>query len=421
MDRKSGRPPQLRILQICKKFPFPLKDGESIAVSYMSRALCELGCELTLLSMNTSKHYIDIPAIAADLDHYKAVHTINYDNHLNPLDALLNLFSNASFHITRYISKEFEEKLAEILDQQTFDIIQLETLYLVPYIPVIRRLSNAKIVLRAHNVEFEIWERITANTNNIIKKVYLSILTKKLRNFEIKELNSWDYCLAITERDLQKYKQLGMLKPSMVAPIGLDISDYMASSECFKKPLEVSFIGSLDWRPNVEAIHWFMSQIWHFAKQEVADLKFHIAGRNTPKEITAYHDGEVIVHGDVESATEFINNYPLMIVPILSAGGMRAKILEGMALGKVVLTTSIGLEGINGKDFEHVLIANSPEEFVEKLVWANSNVDELLAIGQRAQVFVAKNFDNYRIAEQIMQQYFQLLKIEKIISRELIS
>ena len=399
----------LRILQICKKFPYPLKDGESIAVKFLSKAMYELGCQITLLAMNTSKHYINVENHYNDLTHYKDIYTVEIDNQINPIDAFFNLFSKDSYHVSRYVSKEFELQLIDILNKNQFDIIQLETLYLAPYISNIKAHSNAKIVMRSHNVEFEIWDRIVLNSNHLIKKYYIKYLAKKLKTFELDQLNKWDYCLGITARDLEKYKSLGMRKPSMVCPIGLDISDYMANGECFKKPLEISFIGSLDWMPNLEALDWFLNEVWEKLILKLPNIRFHIAGRNTPDKIKKLNSESIIIHGEVDSAIDFINSYPIMMVPILSGGGMRAKILEGMALGKVVITTSIGLEGIDATDFEHVLIANSPNEFVQKMEWAENNLSELLSIGQRAQVFVAKHFDNYSIANSVINQYFMLV------------
>lgn len=406
VNNKSG----LKILQVCKKFPYPLKDGESIAVKHLSKAMYELGCDITLLAMNTSKHYIDLEQYQHEVTHYKSIYAVDINNHLNPIDAVLNLFSKESYHISRYFSKEFEEKLIALLDDNHYDIIQLETLYLTPYIPVIRAHSDAKIVMRSHNVEFEIWERITNNSKHLIKKTYLNYLTKKLKRFELSQLNQWDYCLGITKRDLDHYISYGMKCPAMVCPIGLDISDYMANSDCYKKPLAISFIGSLDWMPNLEALSWFLDEIWTGISNQITDLKFHIAGRNTPLKIKRLQNERIIVHGEVNSSIDFINSYPIMVVPILSGGGMRAKILEGMALGKVIITTSIGLEGIEAKDMDEVLIANTPQEFIDKILWANNNFNELLPIGQRAQVFVAKYFDNYQIANQVINQYNNLTK-----------
>jgi len=400
----------IRVLQLCKKFPYPLKNGESIAVTYLSRAMKDLGCEITLLSMNTSKYYFDVNQLPTDFKHYKAIHTTELNNEISPIQAFKNLFTRRSFHIDRYTCDIFSEKLIQVLSKNNFDVIQLETLYLAPYIPLIRKHCDAKIVMRSHNVEFEIWERIAHNTFNPLKKFYIKLLAKRLKRYEIEHINDWDYLLAISERDLKNYQNLGLKKGGTVIPIGLDFASYSPDYSCFKQPLSISFIGSLDWRPNIEALEWFMDSIWSHISHKLTGVVFHIAGRNTPEWLFNLHDQSIQVHGEVESSVDFINKHPLMVVPILSAGGMRAKILEGMALGKVILTTSMGMEGINAQHREHILVADTAEEFEKQLIWASKHTEELKAIGENARKFVLENFDNHYFAQKVCEHYLKLMQ-----------
>lgn len=397
----------MKILQLCKKFPFPLKDGEAIAVTYLSRALHELGCEVTLLAMNTSKHFVETDNLPKSFNHYKNIYTSFVDNRVKPHDAFVNLFSEQSYHISRFVTKGYKDQLINILQREKFDIIQLETLFLAPYIDTIREYSDAKIVMRSHNIEHEIWERLTKHTKNPVKKWYLNHLTQKLKIFELAQLEKYDALMAITQRDLDFCKNLGFKNPSKVVPIGLDIRDYSADNVSYKKPLKMSFIGSLDWQPNIEGLTWFLDNCWEKINAALPDIEFHIAGRNTPANIKNIKLPNVFVHGEVPDAQDFINEYPMMIVPLLSGGGMRAKILEGMALGKVVLSTTIGIEGIFAKHGENALLADTPEEFLNVLKKYQS-LDKLLAIGQRAQVFTAKNYDNYEIGKEVLHFYQRL-------------
>ena len=105
----------MKILQLCKKFPYPLKDGESVAVTYLSKALHELGCELDLLAMNTTKHYINPDDIPSDYDHYDEIVLSDLDNRIKAKDALFNLFTKDSYHVVRYISEDYTQKLIQLL------------------------------------------------------------------------------------------------------------------------------------------------------------------------------------------------------------------------------------------------------------------------------------------------------------------
>lgn len=403
----------MKILQLCKKFPYPLKDGESIAVTYLSKALHELGCEITLLCMNTKKHYTDTKTLPQDFNHYKEIHTSDLDNSIKPIEAFKNLFSKDSYHVSRFVSTEYETKLIELLKNNTFDIVQLETLYLAPYVDVIREHSNALITMRAHNVEHEIWERIKNNTKLLPKKWYISHLTKKLKRFEIDKLNDYDYLIAVTDKDLSKFKNLGYKNGAIASPIGIDVSAYSGQSVDVTSD-SMCFIGSLDWMPNLEGVDWFLKNVWEGVKQIDEDIEFHIAGRNTPNSIRSLEDNRLKIHGEVPSAINFIKSHPIMLVPLFSGSGMRVKILEGLALGRIVITTSLGLEGIDAKHKQEVLIADTPAEFIECIEFYKKYPKKVSEISSRAMTFVKKYYNNHQNAHDLKSLYSTLLKKYKV-------
>lgn len=400
----------MRILQLCKKFPYPLKDGESIAVTYLSRALRDLGCEITLLCMNTTKHYTDPALLPDDFDHYESIHCTHLDNGVNAIDALVNLFSGSSYHVDRFVSSDFRNKLIELLTTRTFDIVQLETLYLAPYVETIKKYSQAQIVMRAHNVEHEIWERISENTRFIPKKWYLEHLTRKLRAYEVAKLNDYDFLLALTDRDLRKFKKLGYRNGAMASPIGLEAGNYAVRDRKSpgNGPLRLCFIGSLDWMPNIEGLDWFLRKVWPVLHQRHPEVTLHVAGRNTPRSLMQMQIDNVVVHGEVPDASDFISRYDVMVVPLFSGSGMRVKILEGMALGKVVISTSLGKEGIDAADQEEILIADSVEAFVKTIEFCIQHPVAMSRMAMQARQFVRQHFNNHEIAQRLYDIYHQL-------------
>ncbi len=395
----------MRILQVCKKFPFPLKDGEAIAVNSLSKALSSLGCEVSLLAMNTRKHYFNLSQLPREFNHYADIQTVDVDNRIKSKDAFLNLFSKESYHISRFISADFEEQLLRLLRKGNFDIVQLETLYLAPYIPIIRKHSDAMIVMRAHNVESEIWSRIAENTSWGPKKWYLNLLTQKLREYEMTQLSRYDMLVPISNRDLETFKSWQPLSNAAVIPVGIDTEDYRPNYGSFSKPLTMAFIGSLDWMPNQEGLKWFLNQVWPKLHKRFPKLVFHIAGRNTPDWIKRINQRNVVVHGEVKDASEFINRHSVMVVPLLSGSGMRVKILEGMALGKVVITTRLGLEGIDARHKSEVILADTAEEFVKGIEFCYQKGAKLEKMGRRAQDFVLHQYDSVVIASKLLKAY----------------
>ncbi|MEM9990281.1 MAG: glycosyltransferase family 4 protein [Bacteroidota bacterium] len=399
----------MKILQLCKKLPYPLKDGESIAVTHLSKALRDLSCEVTLLSMNTTKHFFDLKHLPKSYDHYKAIHTVKVDNRIRPWGAFLNLFSSASYHVSRFITTEFEQKLIQLLQAEDYDIIQLETVYLAPYIPVIRANSKAAVVMRAHNVEHEIWERV-ANNSHFLKRIYLNYLTAQLKRYEIEQLQNYDLLVAITKRDMDIFHQFGYQKGAIVIPVGMEPRNYRPNYESYQSAPSISFIGALDWMPNQDGLKWFLNAVWPKLHEAHPTLKLHIAGRHTPKDILHLAMSNVTIHGEVPDAKEFINAHSIMIVPLLSGSGIRVKILEGMALGKVVITTSVGMEGIDAQNDKEVLVADSATAFVDSISTCVNHQQRLEKIGRQARHLIVSEFDNVTIAARLVAQYQQLMQ-----------
>lgn len=401
----------MKILQLCKKFPYPLKDGEAIAVTYLSKALHELGASMSLLSMNTTKHFFDIGKLPDSFAHYEAIHLVTIDNRVKVADAFLNLFSNDSYHISRYISENFEAKLIELLQSENYDFVQLETLYLAPYIETIRKYSSAKIIMRSHNVEHEIWKRITQNTRIGAKKIYLNLLTSRLENFEVANLNRYDMMLAITQRDLNFFEKLGCRIPAKVVPIGLDIKDYQEPNFKVRQAPRMCFIGSLDWMPNIEGIEWILNEVWDELLVLTPNAELHIAGRNTPEWLLNTNKKNVFVHGEVPSAAEFINAHEIMLVPLFSGSGMRVKILEGMALGRVVISTQLGLEGIPAKNNKEVLIGDTKEAFLDMIQKCYAQPELMLNMSALGTKFIREHYDNVEIAREVYLAYEEMLNL----------
>lgn len=412
--REHERQLIMRILQLCNKFPYPLKDGAAIASTYLAKAYAELGHEVTLLSMNTSKHWFDTATLPEDFDHYSAIHTVFVDNRIRPIPAFLNLFSEKSYHVERFDDVAFSRKLKDILLNKHFDVVQLESLYLAPYIPVIREYApETQVVLRAHNVEHEIWERVAENSNPL-KKWYLQRITPRLKQYETERLNDCDLVVSISDRDEEAFLKMGLRQPSTVAPIGIDTRDYHPNEASFHRPLSLSFIGSLDWMPNQEGLRWFLETVWApLLAPNFPALTFHIGGRTAPRWLRELDMERVVFHGEVPSAPDFLNEHSIMVVPLLSGGGMRAKILEGMAVGKVVVSTQLGIEGIDAKNGQECLLADTPEDWLNAIRWCHLQGETLLQMGRRAQMFCAKNFENREVAKRLVEK-FQEIRVETI-------
>ena len=172
---------------------------------------------------------------------------------------------------------------------------------------------------------------------------------------------------------------------------------------------ELFHIGSMDWLPNTEGVEWFLDEVWPSILQEFPEITFTIAGRKIPTGISQRKDPNVIVVGEVESANAFMLSKDIMIVPILAGSGIRVKIIEGMALGKVIITTTIGAEGLDVEDGKNILIADTPEEFVAAVENCVKTPDLCAIIGENARNFVSLYHNNERTTQKLVDFYCSIL------------
>lgn len=399
----------MKILILGKKYPYPTNDGESVAVANLCEGYKSRGHSLTLLCMNLLRS----PKVPTDnvRDVFDSVHIVDVDNSIRALDALKNLlFSSESYHVSRFVTDGFATKLREILLTERFDVVQMETLYLTPYVDLVKEYApTSKLVYRSHNVEHEIWKRIERQTSNPLKKWYLGVLANRLMNFECKMLNHTDGLMAITSRDLEQYRQHGLEKPAITLPIGLNFEKYKRNDTGLSdSPADVSFIGSLDWLPNTEGLQWMLEKVWPLVVAKLPSARFYIAGRHCPDWLKNGHWPGVKVVGEVPDALEFIISHHLVAVPLLSGGGMRVKILEAMAAGRPVLSTPVGIEGIHAVNGVSALIAEDAESFADKIVWALNHPSELEKIAHEGRLLVEREFDNQKNADKAIDFFVEL-------------
>jgi glycosyltransferase involved in cell wall biosynthesis len=361
--------------------------------------------------MNTRKHYVaqkDIPSLFLQQTQMRM---IDVDAYPTRVGALYNfLFSNIPYTASRFMDANFERELISLLKEKEFDIIQLEGVYLSPYIPVIRRYSDAKISIRAHNIEYEIWKRIADNSYNPLMRIYHRSLSNRVKEFELKYFPMADVILAITQRDAAHIQRLGIDTPVHIIPAGIDLDkiDMRKHSSDFPN---LFHLGALDWAPNLEGLKWFLKNVWAEVLTEIPDIQLHIAGRNASAKTEKCLKGQanVIYHGEVEDAYRFMREHAIMIVPLLSGGGMRIKILEGMALSKTIISTAVGAEGMDYTEGKNILIANTKQEFVSQIVSIAKDKENCLRISRNANLLILEKYDNFALIKDLLTFYENMI------------
>ncbi len=398
----------MKILQVCSKIPFPPKDGGSIAMDILTHGLINAGNKVDVLAINTPKHFVKIEEVDTIYRNKTNYRLVFINTSIKPTDAFLNLFSSASYNLARFYSSDFENALIEQFKSGNYDLIQLETLWVTPYLDVIRKHSKAKVVLRSHNVEHMIWERLAEDCANPVKKSYLKLLAKRLKKYEYDILNKFDAIAPITEVDSLTYQKMGCTTPLFHVPFGIDLNKYHIDDTYLEKP-SLFHIGAMDWRPNADGINWFLKSIWLKVISKHSSIKLYLAGRNMPDWLLQLKMQNVVIEGEVPDSHQFINSKSIMIVPLNSGGGMRVKIIEGMAFGKTIISTSIGAEGIDYEDGKNIIIANTENKFEAAINKCLSDIKFSDSIGKNARILAETKYDNQIICNKLSEFYKSLV------------
>lgn len=397
----------LKILQVSNRVPFPLNEGGTIGIYNYTRGFHEAGCKVTLFALSAKKHRIDEDAAREELSQYCDYHVFPIDTDVKPIPALLNLFSSKSYNVERFYDLRFENALIEHLTNNEFDVIQIEGTFPARYANcILRNKKGAKVVLRQHNVEYQIWERLAKNTANPVKRWYLNLLSKRLKQFEAKHLNQYDALIPVTEDDGKLFQQLGCNVPVFPSPAGIDTVFWAPSTS--ENPQAVYHIGSLEWMPNVEAVDWFIDDVWPKLINAQPNLSFYVAGKGMSSDYKARKISGVHMIGEVDSAPNFIRDKAITVVPLKSGSGIRLKILEAMSAGKVVISTTIGAQGIDYTDGVNLLIADTPEEFVHVFNRLNNDSELFSKLKVNARKLIEDQYSNQSVVDRLITFYQSL-------------
>ena len=392
----------MRILQFCKKLPFPPKDGESIAILNISKGLAEAGHDVTVLAINTKRHRGHLQDIPVELRQTIQFKAVDLDTDPRWSSAFLNLFSTRSYHLSRFHDDRVWQVLHATLEEGKFDLVQIEGLFGLQYLDQIRSVYTGPIVYRAHNVEYQIWNRLLTGEPNPLKRAYLALQTRRLERFERDRVTLVDGWVPISPLDGDALAPLAPHMPRHDSPATVRLEDWDRDRSRPRQP-RVGFLGGLDWMPNQEGLRWFIEQAFPRVRQAVPDVELHIAGRNQPAWMNSWSASDIVLHGEVEDAGDYMADQSIMIVPLLSGSGMRIKIIEAMAANMAVVSTPVGAEGIPVRNGTDIALAEDPVAFADAVIHLLLDSEVAGNMAQQARSTVEAHFDYRPVCKRLAE------------------
>jgi glycosyltransferase involved in cell wall biosynthesis len=388
----------MKVVYISNKPIYPLVDGGCVAMNQFLKCLLNSGLDVKHFTVSTYKHPYKEENYPEKLTPIIRTESAFIDTRINPFSALSYLFKKGSYNIDRFKSQRFHKLIKNYLVQQKVDIVIFESIYLANYFSLVKKYSTAKIIVRSHNVEFLIWERLAANESNLFKKFYFKKLAKDLRKVELNVLNKIDGIAYISNDDEKTLKRLGIQTNSITIPISIQPTELQADYN----EKSFFFIGSMNWKPNIETVRHLINTIFPEIKKLIPDAKLYIAGSSMPEEFQSNEETGIEIVGFVDSISEFMVSKGIMLVPLKSGSGVKIKIIEGMNFGVPILTSPYGVEGIqieNGKD---IMIASTDNEFIQAAIELYHSSELREYIGNNAKSNIQLNFTEAAISKKIV-------------------
>lgn len=371
----------MKILWICPFFLHPTDRGAQIRTLNTLKELHKRH-EIHFAALNDPSN-LEGPLRSSEYStrHIAIEHSAPARSSLSILPQLAaSIFDPVPLAVSRYGSRALRAKIDDLIAAERYDAIVCDFLAAAPNVPQLKQ-----CVLFQHNVETTIWKRHVEQAPSFLRRTYFQMQARKMKAYEEKVCRQSKFVIAVSEIDAIRMKEMFKIDTVASVPTGVDI-EYFASRGSVPSICDTVFSGSMDWLPNVDAVEFFLSDIFPLIREQIPNASFTIAGRSPDARVLKAAQGVkgVSVTGKVDDMRPFLWGSRISVVPIRIGGGTRLKIYECMAAGLPVVSTSIGAEGLRYQNGSDILIADDPRPFADACVRLLTREETRCMIAQNA-------------------------------------
>lgn len=397
---------KLKILFITNRNPYPVRDGHTCRTYNVLKGLAKK-YEIYLLSLYETREEVS----AKNINHLK---TFCKNIELQPAPSknfsfpmifrlLRSIFSTSPYTIWRHYSKSYSKRIHELTNRIRFDLIHCDTLSLCY---AIRKPVSSLRILTAHDVNHLKTLRIAKRTRNFLLKLFLYFEAYKLKNLESDIFKELDLVITVSEFDKKILEKVCPKGRFEIVENGVDTSMFVPANNNVATNM-LLWLGGCQYYPNREAISYFLRRIYPLIKKEVVNIEFFLVGGSKIKKLkkSISRDLSIKMVGHVDNPLAYLQKANVFVVPILSGSGTRIKILEAMATGKAIVTTSIGCEGISGVNNVHYLVADTSEKFANSIISLLRDTALRQYLGDNARRLTKEKYDWEKIHKTMNHIY----------------
>ncbi|MCY2965566.1 MAG: glycosyltransferase [Planctomycetota bacterium] len=312
-------------------------------------------------------------------------------------DLAWNLASPDPFNVAKDFDPALRSRAEQLLREGSFDLIVCDFVQMARNVIELPKTAG---VLFEHNVEAEIFERHAKTDSGWLRRKFMGYQAAKMRAFEGWAGKQFQRVIAVSERDREQYRQRYGWTHVSTIDTAVDI-EYYVPQNVPRIPDSLVFVGSLDWLPNQDGLDWFVNQVWGLVRERVPTAVFRIVGRNPSPAMLALgsHPGVEVI-GSVPDTRPWLAESEIVVVPLRIGGGTRLKIFEAMAMGKPVVSTTLGAEGLDVQPDRDIVLADDAERLSQRIIELLKAPALREEIGTSARNLVEEKFSAEAVARQ---------------------
>ncbi|RIK54550.1 MAG: hypothetical protein DCC59_03685 [Chloroflexi bacterium] len=397
----------MRILLISNTFPYPPNSGFPLRVyNLLYRIAREHEVWLASFTAGHEK--------PADIEHMREICREVVTVPFSRQGALSNLPQAARYFfkgipptLRAYESRQLLEKILDLISRVDFDIIQIEDSHMSFYLDHLPAAVRAKTVLTFHDVNFHKHEKMSEVEPRRVRKIRTWLHGRMMRRWEPFQAQRFGHCVAMSQSDKELLLAENPGLRIAVLPNGVDTRRY-TPLPFPEHTNRLIYVGNMAYRPNIDAVTWFCRDIYPIIKAEYPKIEFWIVGKDPTPEVTSLAANGIRVTGQVDDLLPYYKDAIMCVVPLRAGGGTRLKILEAMALGRPMVSTTIGCEGIEARNGEQLFIADTPEQFARYTLELLRDKQQWLDMTRQARALLVERYDWDLVARNHIRLYEEI-------------
>lgn len=403
----------MKLLFVTGTLPYPPTDGWKIRVFALLRGLAQ-------------RHAVSVASFVRRIDDALAVerlrdqgidlHVVCRDHRYAPSKLLKGLIGRTAFPILNYRDGRMGQVLQHVLRSDSFDIVQVESIHMAQYCLGLPQTT----ILDLHNIESLLMRRYARQETNPLKRAYAEVTWRKLATYERETCRRFSHCLTCSDEERVLLQTRCGVDRVTVIPNGMDVDGDSGEEPHGHQggnpaPGErIVFVGRMDYHANVEGVRWFSRHVWPRIRACRPGAVFQIVGGHPVPAISRLaRAGEIEVTGFVRDVRPYVKDASVVVVPLRVGGGTRLKILEALGLGKPLVSTTVGAEGIDAVPDRDLIIADRAQEFADEVVSLLIQPERRKALGDAGRRLVQSQYNWDRIVKDLESIYEQCLDIKR--------